>query len=126
MGDFELFIGYLGNGATVCNKAVQEHGDYKQVAHITVSGNIRLYVKPDYIPKEDMKKIEEVASRHKRETEIRLDKELNGGSYYFERILDDCCNYTPYVLWQQLLTDINGKKHSEKVKIVKDFYMKYF
>lgn len=27
---FELFYGYLGNGTTVCNKAVEENGDYKK------------------------------------------------------------------------------------------------
>lgn len=26
---FELFMGCMGNGTTVCNKAVYEHGDYK-------------------------------------------------------------------------------------------------
>lgn len=29
MKKFELFMGCFGNGITVCNKAVQEHGDYK-------------------------------------------------------------------------------------------------
>ena len=32
MKNFELFMGYLGNGLTVCNKAVEEHGDYKKSA----------------------------------------------------------------------------------------------
>lgn len=29
-GKFELFCGCLGNGTTVCNKAVTENGDYKK------------------------------------------------------------------------------------------------
>ena len=43
-GKFELFYGCLGNGTTVCNKAVEENGDYKKIAHISEGGNIRLYV----------------------------------------------------------------------------------
>lgn len=35
MAKFELFMGCLGNGVTVCNKAVTEHGDYKKIAHIS-------------------------------------------------------------------------------------------
>lgn len=34
MRKFELFMGCFGNGITVCNKAVMEHGDYKRIAHI--------------------------------------------------------------------------------------------
>ena len=34
MRKFELFMGRLGNGVTVCNSAVQEHGDYKMIAQI--------------------------------------------------------------------------------------------
>ena len=41
---FELFIVYLGNGATVCNKAVEENGDYKKIAHIAECGKITWYV----------------------------------------------------------------------------------
>lgn len=29
-GKFKLFCGCLGNGTTVCNKAVTENGDYKK------------------------------------------------------------------------------------------------
>lgn len=57
MKKFELFAGCLGNGITICNKAVMEYGDYKKVAHISNGGNIKLYVDADYIPDEDMKKI---------------------------------------------------------------------
>ena len=37
-GKFELFMGCLGNGITVCNSAVEESGDYKHIAHISDSG----------------------------------------------------------------------------------------
>ena len=55
-GKFELFCGCLGNGTTVCNKAVTENGDYKKIAHISEGGNIRLYVDESYIPAAEMKK----------------------------------------------------------------------
>lgn len=37
---FELFMGCLGNGITVCNKAVMEGGDFKKVAHISPEGEV--------------------------------------------------------------------------------------
>lgn len=65
--NFELFLGCLGNGMTVCNKAVYEHGDYKTIAHVSPSGRIKLYVSEDYIPPADMEKIRKVAERMKQE-----------------------------------------------------------
>jgi hypothetical protein len=64
-GKFELFCGCLGNGTTVCNKAVTENGDYKKIAHISEGGNIRLYVAESYIPAEAMEKIKAMANRDK-------------------------------------------------------------
>ncbi len=59
---FELFMGHLGNGITVCNKAVEENGDYKSVAHIAECGKITWYVNPAaYIPGPDLLKIEHTA-----------------------------------------------------------------
>lgn len=57
--NFELFGCCLGNGITVCNKAVMENGDYKVIAHITNGGRIKFYIdNPEtYIPDEDMKTI---------------------------------------------------------------------
>lgn len=57
---FELFGGCLGNGTTVCNKAVEENGDYKKIAHISNGGRIKWYIKnpESYVPAEDMKKIQ--------------------------------------------------------------------
>lgn len=54
--NFELFGCCLGNGTTVCNKAVLENGDYKVIAHITNRGYIRWYIKnPEkYVPVPDM------------------------------------------------------------------------
>lgn len=59
MKKFELFMGCLGNGVTVCNKAVIEHGDYKTIAHIAECGKITWYVDPGkYVPGADLLKIE--------------------------------------------------------------------
>lgn len=66
-GKFELFYGCLGNGTTVCNKAVEENGDYKKIAHISEGGNIRLYVAESYIPTAEMEKIRAIANRDKAE-----------------------------------------------------------
>ena len=57
---FELFGGCLGNGTTVCNKAVIENGDYKTIAHISNGGRIKWYIKnpESYVPADDMKIIQ--------------------------------------------------------------------
>lgn len=62
---FELFMGCLGNGITVCNKAVMEHGDYKHVAHISPEGKITWYVSENYIPEAERMKIKETAEQSK-------------------------------------------------------------
>lgn len=63
MKKFELFMGYLGNGITVCNKAVMEHGDYKYIAHIRETGKIKWYVNPcNYVPGDALLKIEHAAN----------------------------------------------------------------
>lgn len=58
---FELFGGCLGNGTTVCNKAVMENGDYKVIAHISNGGQIKWYIEnpESYVPADSMKIIEE-------------------------------------------------------------------
>lgn len=56
------FMGCLGNGITVCNKAVMEHGDYKMVAHISDQGEVKWYVEPGYTPASDVIKIREAAT----------------------------------------------------------------
>ena len=73
MKKFELWFGCLGNGTTVCNKAVEENGDYKIIAHISECGNIRWRVKESYVPAEDMKTIQEVAARDKAEFQKRFE-----------------------------------------------------
>ena len=67
MKKFELFMGCLGNGITVCNKAVTEHGDYKKIAHISEHGHIKFYVSENYIPEDAMRKIRKTSETYKSE-----------------------------------------------------------
>lgn len=66
---FELFMCCLGNGISVFNSAVTEYGDYKYIAHISETGNIKYYVADDYIPEESKKKIENAAENQRQEWE---------------------------------------------------------
>ena len=88
---FELFMCCLGNGTTVCNKAVREDGDYKTVAHISAGGNIKFYVPEDYIPQEDMQIIRKCADSDK--AKFRADFEKMGKYEQYEKILDSLLLY---------------------------------
>lgn len=83
---FELFMGCLGNGVTVCNKAVNEHGDYKNVAHISAKGNIKWYVPEDYCPPEAKVRIVEAADVEKRQ--FLKFWNMNSASKKYETMLD--------------------------------------
>lgn len=63
---FEMFMGCFGNGTVVANKAVMEHGDYKNVCLISPAGNIKWYVDMGYVPDEDRKRIFKAAEQGKR------------------------------------------------------------
>lgn len=67
--NFELFMCCMGNGISVLNSAVTEYGDYKYIAHISETGNIKYYVADDYIPEESKKKIENAAENQRQEWE---------------------------------------------------------
>lgn len=55
---FELFAGCLGNGTMYCNKAIEEHGDYKKIAHVSERGDIRWYVSAENVPANALLRIE--------------------------------------------------------------------
>lgn len=63
---FEMFMGCFGNGTVIANKAIMEHGDYKNVCWISPAGNIKWYVDMGYVPDEDRKRIFEAAEQGKR------------------------------------------------------------
>ena len=101
MENFKLFMGCLGNGITVCNKAVREYGDYKKVAHISEKGNIKFYVSDGYIPADAMEKIRNAAERQK-ESYRKYWESLDVGRKY-EIILSSLC-------LEELLDFLNGEK----------------
>lgn len=125
MGNFELFMGYLGNGCTLANKSVYENGDYKTIGHISNAGNIKLYVNPEYIPENAMNVIKATADNHKNKTISYLDSMLNH-DYGYCRILDEICDYTPFNTWNTLLNEIRDKSNEEKVKLIKECYLANF
>ena len=88
MKNFKLWMGCLGNGITVCNSAVEEHGDYKQIAHISDNGKIKLYVSKSYIPVEDMQRIEQIAADSRKTFLNEWNKQSDARK--FEKLLDMC------------------------------------
>ena len=82
---FELWMGNFGNGTICANKAVMEHGDYKNVCRISPTGNITWYVKPDYVPGADLLKIERIAEGYEQKARADLDRSFSvnpAGTYY--------------------------------------------
>ena len=88
MTKFKLWMGCLGNGITVCNSAVEEHGDYKHIAHISDNGKIKLYVSKSYIPVEDMQRIEQAAADSRKTFLNEWNKQSDIDKY--EKLLDMC------------------------------------
>lgn len=89
MKKFDLFIGFFGNGATVYNKAVAEHGDYKKVAHIAECGKITWYAEPGTVPGKDLLRIEHTADTMNANWEHSLNLIVNRVSVRFRAIV--CC-----------------------------------
>lgn len=87
MKNFKLWMGCLGNGITVCNSAVEEHGEYKHIAHID-NGKIKLYVSKSYIPVEDMQRIEWTAAEQRKTFLNEWNKQPDIRKY--EKLLDMC------------------------------------
>ena len=61
--EFDIGMGYLGNGLTVWNRAVEVNGDYQNIAHISPEGEITFYV-PD-LPQSVVERIRQAAEREK-------------------------------------------------------------
>lgn len=77
MAKFELFMGSLGNGLTVCNKAVMEHGDYKQIAHVSPAGNIKWYIPVESVPGDALLRIEHTADAMYHNFKSALERDLS-------------------------------------------------
>ena len=115
---FELFLCCLGNGITVCNKAVTEHGDYKMVAHIRDCGKIKWYVNPDtYVPGPDRETVERQAAGQKAKWEEWFSSMTQPQQYAY--LMD----HVPYRAFMEIVHG-EGKENSLdwKVRKLKDAY----
>ena len=115
MTKFKLWMGCLGNGITVCNSAVEEHGDYKHIAHISNNGKIKLYVSESYIPVEDMRRIEQAAAEQRKKFLTEWNKQPDIRKY--EKLLDVCSH-----------SDFMGIAHNKEITLaekVKQLEAKY-
>lgn len=61
--EYDIGMGYLGNGLTVWNRAVEVNGDYQNIAHISPEGEITFYVQD--LPQGVVERIEQAAEREK-------------------------------------------------------------
>lgn len=116
MRNFELFMCCLGNGVTVCNKAVKEHGDYKYIAHISPAGNITMYVSDDYIPKENMQTIQRVADENKMEFSAKFETLPKIKQY---EIILDTLPYSKFRYWTN-----DKRPYTEKLPLMREEYYK--
>lgn len=62
-GKYDIGMARKGNGITVYNRAEEEKGDYKNIAHISDNGTVKYYDKK--LPNDIKKKIEAEASKMK-------------------------------------------------------------
>jgi len=85
---FELFLCCLGNGITLCNKAVEEYGDYKTIGHISNAGNVKLYVNQDYIPVSALYRIEKLSEQMRRRFVKKLERDIHNrpSDVYYEML----------------------------------------
>lgn len=113
-GKFELWFGCLGNGTTVCNKAVEVNGDYKTIAHISNGGNIHFYVPMSYIPTDAMEKINAMASRAATEYHGKFEQLPIMEQY--RKIIDAL----PYQVFMENLED--KRPLSEKLPELRGYY----
>lgn len=83
MNNFDLFMGCLGNGITVYNKAIEENGDYKKIAHIRETGKIKWYIDPSNVQESDLLRIEHAANVQEEKWEKWFSAMPQGKQYEF-------------------------------------------
>ena len=120
MANFELFMGCLGNGLTVCNKSVMEHGDYKQIAHISPAGNIKWYIPVSSVPGPDLLRIEHTADAmyHNFKSALERDLAVDKARAYF-RMLNALS--VPELL--DFTNATNGESDDTKIEKLKSLYL---
>ena len=118
MRKFELFMGRLGNGVTVCNSAVQEHGDYKMIAHIAECGKIKWYIDPHTVPADDLERIERTAAEEREDWEKRLSSigESRAYGYLLERV--------PHADFMHVVRDMKGTGMAKQIEYLKSAYIR--
>ena len=79
---YDIGMGYLGNGLTVWNRAVEVNGDYQSIAHISPEGEITYYVQN--LPQSVIKRIERAAEREKSHADPNTTT-IRDDDYYFHR-----------------------------------------
>ena len=122
MERFELFMGCLGNGLTVCNSAVTEHGDYKQIAHISNGGKIKWYVPVTSIPGPALLRIEHTADTMRQNAKQAIERDFaadRARTYY--RILNDL----PTPAFLSFMRDMKGADDETKMAMLTDLYLEY-
>lgn len=122
MANFELFMGCLGNGLTVCNKAVEEHGDYKQIAHISPAGNIKWYIPVSSVPGPALLRIEHTADAmyHNAKQAIERDLTADKARTYYRML-----NALPTYVFLDFISDTRLDTEEEKIGKLKALYMQY-
>ena len=82
MVEYDIGMGYLGNGLTVWNRAVEVNGDYQNIAHISPEGEITYYVQD--LPQSVVERIEQAAEREKSHADPNTTP-IGDDDYYFHR-----------------------------------------
>lgn len=112
---FELFMGCLGNGTTVCNKAVEENGDYKKIAHIGNNGEITWYVTENYVPEAELARIKRVAEKD-REKYLTWWNSLSTAEKY-SRLLD----IIPHKVFMEVVKDKTSSMEQKVKRLEKQY-----
>lgn len=88
----DLFVGRFPGCLVFADRTVNEHGDYKTVAHVTYDGgNIRYFADIDRYPAWVKECIEKEAGKNRAEFLARFESEVGteyGSRRWYERIID--------------------------------------
>lgn len=121
MKKFELFMCYLGNGLTVCNKAVEEHGEYQHVAHISNAGNIKWYIPVASIPGPDLLRIEHVADVMAQRFKQATEREIAANKARAYYLMCDCLE-APNEM-HRFFESVHGLSDDEKIEKLLPIYL---
>lgn len=118
MRKFDLFMACMGNGVTICNRAVQEHGNYKMVAHIAECGKIKWYIDPKTVPVDDLERIERTAAENRAKWEKHLSQIGESRTYFY--LLDN----VPHADFMHVVCDMKETSTAEQIEYLKAAYIK--